>query len=606
MKAVKRCLQRDGVTPTYPEVDSLRDWHINWSENEWFALDIMAITVGLVGGLVAVIFRELVGAINRVFFGPVLSALPGGDERLILLPVMGGLVAGLMVFRLAPEIKGDGIPALMESLHKKGGKIRKRTGFVLLFSSAMTIGSGGSAGRDSPIAHIGASVGSLIGQTFNFTAKDVQILTICGLVAGLAGTFNAPLGSAIFGMEVVMRRFRMVDAVPILLSAVIGAAVASTFLGQTPAFEIRVTNLALSELWLCFALGAVFGVLSAIWVHLLYAVQRLFSLIPLKNELKPGLGGLVAGVGGVYLFGFGVMGVGYEGIDRVLDMVLSGTGQIEVELILFMLTLAAVKGLATAFTLGSGASGGSIGPTLYVGAMVGATFGLLFGDLFSVSEGHAAMYGLIGAGALFAGSAGAPLTCVVMIPEMAANYALLLPMMISCASSYGFAQILLRGSTMYTLDLNRKGVKLDASESLLKSVLVQDAMKREVVTVSPEMTIKEVKDRILEYNYRGFPVLRGGELEGIITFDDVRKVPEDKLDQIKAGTVAVKTVITAYPDENVKEIMDRLYDNNVGRLLVVERDNPKKVVGIVTKTDTIDAYETAAAKRETNSKRSDS
>lgn len=557
-------------------------------------MDTLAIVTGLVGGLLAVIFRRLVEAVHQLFFGPVLIALPGGDERLVLLPVLGGLVIGLTILKFAPEAGGEGIPALMESLHKKGGRIRARSGPALLIASAVTIGSGGSAGRDSPIAQIGASFGSVLGQGLRLTVADVQILAICGFVAGLAGTFNSPLGSAIFGMEVVMRRFRMVDAVPILLSAVIGAATASAFLGQNPAFKPPEIGLGLAELWLCFVLGLALGAVSLLWVGLVSGVERLFERLHLKNGLKPALGGFVAGAAGLRFLDYGVMGVGYDGVEKVFGLV-SGSAGDAVQILLFLLALAAAKALATASTLGSGGSGGSIGPTLYIGAVVGAALGLVFGDLFPAAAGHAPTYALLGAGALFAGSAGAPLTCVVMISEMTADYALLPSLMIACATSYAIAQIGLRGSTMYTLKLLRRGVSLEAGEAVLEGVLVKDAMARDVVTVSPEMTIREVRDKIVEHNIRGFPVVTDGEISGIITFDDLRKVPEERQDEIRVEDVAVKEVIVAYPEENMKQVMDRLYQNNIGRLLVVERKNPKRLLGIVTRTDAISAYETAAA-----------
>jgi CIC family chloride channel protein len=573
-----------------------------WSENRWLVLDTLAIVTGLAGGLLAVIFRRLIEAVHQLFFGPILSALPGGDERLILLPVMGGLVVGLTVLKFAPEAGGEGISALMESLHKKGGRVRGRTGPALLAASVVTIGSGGSAGRDSPIAQIGASFGSILGQRLRLTVADVQILAICGFVAGLAGTFNAPLGSAIFGMEVVMRRFRMVDAVPILLSAVIGAATASAFLGQNPAFRPPETGLGLAELWLCFVLGLALGAVSLLWVGLASGVERFFEWLPPRDGLKPALGGFVAGTAGLYFLDYGVMGVGYDGVEKVLGLVSGSVGD-AVPILLFLFALAVVKALATASTLGSGGSGGSIGPTLYIGAVVGAALGLVFGDLFPAAAGHAPTYALLGAGALFAGSAGAPLTCVVMISEMTADYALLPSLMIACATSYAIAQIGLRGSTMYTLKLLRRGVSLEAGEAVLEGVLVKDAMIRNVVAVAPEMTIREVRDKIVEHNIRGFPVVKDGEISGIITFDDLRKVPEERQDEIRVEDVAVKEVIVAYPDENMKQVMDRLYQNNIGRLLVVERGNPKKLLGIVTRTDAISAYEAAASEAGNDTKR---
>jgi len=571
-------------------------------ENRWLVLDTLAIVTGLVGGLAAVVFRSLVEAVHHIFFGPVLDALPGGDERQVLLPILGGLLIGLTILRLAPEARGEGIPGLMESLHKRGGRIRARSGPALLLASAITIGSGGSAGRDSPIAQIGASFGSILGQRLRLTVADVQILAICGFVAGLAGTFNAPLGSAIFGMEVVMRRFRMVDAVPILLSAVIGAATASTFLGQNPAFTPPETDLVLAELWLCFVLGLAFGAISLLWVGLASGAERLFEWLPLREGLKPALGGFVAGATGLYFLDYGVMGVGYDGVEKVFGLVSVSSGD-EVAVLLFLLALAAAKALATASTLGSGGSGGSIGPTLYIGAVIGAAMGLVFGDLLPAAEGHAPTYALLGAGALFAGSAGAPLTCVVMISEMTADYALLPSLMIACATSYGIAQIGLKGSTMYTLNLLRRGVTLEAGEAVLERVLVKDAMVHEVVTVSPDTTIREARDRIVEHNIRGFPVVKDGELLGIVTFDDLRKVPEERQDEIRVEDVAVKEVIVVYPDENMKQVMDRLYQNNVGRLPVVEREKPKKLLGIVTRTDAISAYEMAAEKEGKESRR---
>ena len=561
------------------------------SENRRLLLYALAIVTGLVGGMGAVVFRKVAEGVHQFFFGPVLNALPGGDGEMVLLPVLGGLVVGLLILRFAPEAKGEGIPSLMETLHKKGGRIRPRTGPAILLASAVTIGSGGSAGRESPIAQIGASFGSLLGQRLRLNVTEVQILAVSGFVAGLAGTFNAPLGSAIFGMEVVMRRFRMVDAVPILLAAVVGTATASSFLGRNPAFTPVWTEITLPELLLCFLMGLIFGGLAVLWAGLLAGVERLFLWLPLKEGLKPGLGGLVAGVGGLYFIGFGVMGVGYDGVDRILSIASDPAGSDVFRLALFLLVLAAAKALATASTLGSGGSGGTIGPTLVVGAVAGASLGLLFGEIMPAAEGHAPAYALLGAAALLAGSAGAPLASVVLISEMAADYSLLPALMITSAASYAVASLGLSGSTIFTMKLARKGVSLDAGEALLERVLVRDAMVRDVVALGPETTVREAMARIFEENVRGFPVVEGGKLAGIVTFDDLRRVPEGRQDEVRVEEVAVKDVIVAFPDENMKNVMERLYRNNVGRLPVVERNDPKKVVGIVTRTDAIAAYE---------------
>jgi CIC family chloride channel protein len=174
---------------------------------------------------------------------------------------------------------------------------------------------------------------------------------------------------------------------------------------------------------------------------------------------------------------------------------------------------------------------------------------------------------------------------------MAAGYSLLPALMITSAASYAVASIGLSGSTIFTFQLLRRGVTLDGGEALLERVLVRDAMAWKVVALGPETTVREAMARIFEENVRGFPVVEGGRLAGIVTFDDLRRVPEGKQDEVRVGEVAVKDVIVAFPDENMKNVMDRLYRNNVGRLPVVERDDPKKLVGIVTRTDAIAAYQ---------------
>ena len=580
----------------------MKAWIISkFSNSRWLLLDILAIIVGISGGLIAVLFRKIVDLIHSFFFGPVFAILPGrdtiGEARLILLPILGALVIGPVLIRLIPEARGDGIPEVIESIQMKGGRIRKRLGILLMLTSTITIGSGGSAGSDSPTAQIGAAFGSFTGQIMRLTVGDIQTLALCGLVAGLAGTFNAPLGCAIFGMEVITRRFRLTDTVPVLLSSVIGAAVGTAILGEGHAIDVTGLSIPLKELWLCIVLGLALGMVSFLWVRLFYGAESLFDRLPLRRELKPALGGVVAGIGGMYFLDYGIMGVGYDGINRVVELIADSEASSRPELLLLLISLGIVKALATASSLGSGGSGGAIAPTLYVGTMFGGAVGIIYSELIPSVGGHTATYALIGAGAFFAGVARAPLTCIVLIPEMAANYAMLPPMMFSCAMSYAVAHILLGGSSIYALRLEKKGVPLEIGEAVLDRVLVRDAMARDVVSVSPDMTIKEVRDYVTQYNYRGFPVVDGGELVGIIAFDNIRKIPEEKQEEIRVGNVAVRNVICAYPDENMKQVMDRLYENNVGRLPVVERKMPKKLIGIVTRTDAIYAYENYMAKK---------
>ncbi|MGC9515886.1 chloride channel protein, partial [Methanocrinis sp.] len=479
----------------------------------------------------------------------------------------------------------------IESLQVSGGQIRKRVGFLLIFSSAVIIGSGGSAGREGPIAQIGASFGSLIGQIFRIGSKDLKLLTVCGVAAGIAGTFNAPMGGAIFSMEVVARRFSPFDSVPILISAVVGAAVAAALTTPAPAFFNPEFAFSTADLALCFVLGPIFGALAFSWVRIFYFFEDLFEALKAPRMLKPAIGGMVAGISGYYLFGYGIMGVGYDGITRIFEMPSLPSS---LDLILFLVALGLLKILATSFTVGSGGSGGIFAPSLYIGFMFGVAFGLLAKVILpGLDTATPTVYGLLGMAALFAGAARAPLTCIVMIPEMASSYSRLPPIIIACVLSYATAQILMKGMSIYSLKLMRKGIFIDQPQPVLKGIPVAEAMHRKVTSVGPEMTLRELRDLMFRRNHTGFPVVEDGDLVGIITFDDLRKVPIAEQDETLVGDVAVKEVITIRPDQSAKYAMDLMYQNKIGRLPVVRGDDPKKLVGIITRTDAVRAYEMA-------------
>ncbi len=553
----------------------------------WIFIALLAIVVGAVGGLGAVIFRGLIELVRTIFFSGLLSHAPS-PYFVVLLPIIGGLIVGPIVYSIAPETRGDGIPAIMEAVHKRGGLIRKRVCLFVITAAAITAGSGGSAGREGPIAQIGASFGSAIGQILKLGGGEMRVLATCGVAAGIAGTFNAPMGGAIFSMEVISRRFSASDAVPVLLAAVVGNAVAASFIHPVPDFILPKFVFTTYDLAICFILGPLFGLLAGIWVRAYYVFEDLFSRLPIKNELKPAAGGIVAGISGLYLLDYGIMGVGYDGINHVFRTV---TPDSSYGLVAFLLLLVAVKVLATSFTVGSGGSGGLFAPTLYLGSMLGAAFGITVYHALPGMVAAPAAYGLLGMGAFFAGAARAPLTCIVMIPEMASNYSRLPPLIISCILSAAVAQIVLKGGSMYTIRLMRRGIFVDVPEPVLESIPIGEIMQRQVTTVTPEMTVLDVRDAIAKYNYTGYPVVKDEDLVGMITFDDVRKVPPEGQGKTLVKDVAVKNVIFARPDQSVKLAMDIMYKNGIGRLPVVASDNSRRLLGIITRTDVIKAYE---------------
>ena len=562
--------------------------HLKLTEDlRWIYLDLLSIVVGISGGLGAVAFRKLVELSHDFFFGFLLPLLPN-SYFVVLLPVLGGLIVGPLIYKLAPEAKGDGISHIMIALQRFTGDIRKRAGLVLIFTSAITLGSGGSAGREGPIALIGASAGSAIGKAIRLSARDLKVLTCCGVASGIAATFNAPMGGAIFSMEVISKKFTSLDAVPILLAAVVGKAVATELIDPVPEFVNPNFYFTTFDMVLCFFIGPLFGFLSFLWVKGYYFFEDRFQDLPLPDILKPAVGGLTAGVCGIFFFEFGIMGVGYEGINNIFMLAARAPAT---DLLLLLLALGLLKMLATSSTVGSGGSGGVFAPTLYIGTMFGLAAGMLAEILAPDQIANPLDYGLLGMGALFAGTAGAPLTCIFMITEMTGNYGGLPSLIICCITSYTVARILLKGGSIYTIKLMRKGIYLDLPQPVLSEVSVGEAMHKEVIAVSPLCRISEVRDGIYRCNYTGFPVVDEGRLVGMITFDDIRRIPPHEQEKMTVKEVAVRAPITINPHQSAKMAMDIMYENDVGRLAVVEKDDAQKLIGIITRSDVIRAYE---------------
>ena len=539
-------------------------------------------------------FRKLVELANDFFFNFLLPNAPN-PYFIVMLPIIGGLIVGPMIYKLAPEAKGDGIPHIMIALQKFGGDIRKRAGLVLICTSAITLGSGGSAGREGPISLIGASAGSAIGKALKLNVRDIKVLTCCGVAAGIAATFNAPMGGAIFSMEVVSKKFTSIDAVPILLAAVVGKAVASSLIDPVPEFVNPTFYFTSFDMILCFFIGPLFGLLSFLWVKTYYIFEDGFMQMPVPKSLIPAIGGIVAGICGLFFLNFGIMGVGYEGINNVFMLASDGPSS---QLLLLLLALGVLKILATAFTVGSGGSGGVFAPTLYIGTMFGLAMGLIAEIAAPQMIANPLDYGLLGMGAFFAGTAGAPLTCIFMITEMTGNYSGLPSLIICCILSYTVARFLLKGGSIYTIKLMRKGIYQDTHQPLLNEVSVEDTMHENVVTVSPDTKITVVRDDIYRYNYTGFPVIEGGNLVGMITFDDIRRIPLENQEKLTVRDVAVKAPITINPNQSTKYAMDIMYENDIGRLPVVRKDNPRRLIGIITRSDVIKAYEREMKKSE--------
>ena len=512
-----------------------------------------------------------------------------GDFNLgiILLLMLGGLIIGPLIMRYAPETKGHGVPEVMEAVALKDGIIRKRVAFLKVIVSSITIGSNGSAGREGPIAQIGSTIGSFLGQIFRLEPQDVKILVVCGLSAGIAGTFNAPLGGALFGLEVLFRGIGLFNAMPVILASVIGTATAVSFLGQKPAFNAEgLTSWNPPELALYIVLGMIFGIISVLWIKSFYAIEDGFERLRVPPQFKPAIGGLLTGFIVMLFSTYGIMGVGYKGVNMALMGGLS---------LLLLLTLGVMKIIATSFTIGSGGSGGIFAPSLYIGAMFGGVLGLLFHSTFPSIVHQPFTYALAGMAALFAGAAQAPISVIIMIPEMSHDFALIPPIMASSVTSFFITWLFLRGSSIYTIKLQRRGVNLRMGRSFtLDLIKVEEVMTEEIVTIHPDMPVSALEMLFEEHHHTGYPVVKEGEITGIVTLRDVQKLPHDKRGQVKVGEIASRVLTVAYKDETVHSALDKMHKKDVGRLPVVDKDNPKRILGIISKHDILRAHEIAS------------
>jgi CIC family chloride channel protein len=550
----------------------------------------LAIIVGLCGGAAAVVTHRLISLFYDFSFKYLLPLISyeiyGLNVLILLLPLLGGLMVGPIIAKYAVETQGHGVPEVMEAVHLYGGKIRQRVAFVKVITSAITIGSGGSAGPEGPIAQIGSSLGSSIGQRLMLGERQIRLLVACGMASGIGATFNAPLGGAIFAMEILLTEFEAISATSVILASVVGTTFAvympipgleSLALGTSPSFNAGglMFNHPL-ELVFYLIMGLFFGVISILWVRTLYHTEDFFEKLKIKPQLKPAIGGFLTGIIGIFTLGYGIMGTGYEGVNLTL------LGEIP---IIVLILLGVGKILATSFTIGSGGSGGIFAPSLYIGCVFGGAFGIIF-NLISPGIAQVPMtYALVGMGALFAGAANAPLTCIILIPEMANDWRLLPPIMIACVSSYLVYSLFTRDS-IYTLKLIRKDVTIDV-DHVLSEVRVKDIMTREIDSVSCDMKVSELILHMMRGGHMGYPVTRDGRLCGIITLDDLHGADLDAT----IGFVCTREIFTLNPMDSAQKAVRMLYDRDVGRLVVVDKEDPDKAIGIISRSDIIKAYQ---------------
>ena len=559
-------------------------------------LSIVAIVIGILGGYGALLFRYAIKATQYVFYqnsGDFLTfanTLPAHLK--ILLPALGGLIVGPLVYFGAREAKGHGVPVVMEAVALRDGHIRPRVALVTILASGITIGSGGSVGREGPIVQIGSSIGSTIGQLLKAPPLRQRTLVGCGAAAGLAATFNAPIAGALFAAEVILGEFGLSTFSPVVLSSVTATTISRHYFGDFPAFIIPTYKLvSLWEFFFYTVLGVIVGLVSLLFILSVNKSEDLFDGLKMPEYLKPALGGLILGC--MLIVWPNVFGVGYGTINLSLKNQLP---------FIILLSMVFIKILATSITVGSGGSGGIFAPSLFIGAMTGGFFGWAVHEYFPLITADSGAYALVAMGAVVAGVTHAPITAMIIIFELTSTYEIILPLMITCMLSTLITTSLKRDS-IYTSKLARQGVEITQGweQSVLRALKVRDVASNHFVTIHEGMYLIDIVEILKEEDVSYLHMVgEDGRLKGIISFTDIRAaLQEEGLEYlVVARDVATTDIITITPSDSIHDALYKMGRNAISQLPVVEEDDDGKLVGTLSKKNVMAVYNKAILGRE--------
>ncbi|MFB6121628.1 MAG: chloride channel protein [Halobacteriaceae archaeon] len=613
--------------------------------SEGLRLNLIAIVIGVIAGLGAVLFRITIYVFQEAFFGTSLNpgsvsfaaiSVPNvfdglgvlGDWRYLLIPAVGGLLVGLVIRATTTKVRGHGVPEVLEALMTENGKINPKISLYKTLASSIAIGSGASLGREGPIVQIGSAAGSYFGKFVD--SRYTRTLVAAGAGGGIAATFNTPIAGVMFALEILLAEYYLQNVIVVVLSAVTATAVARSILGFTAApgvheflvpVHYQLVNPAL-EFPLYILMGVVVAFVGAGVVKLLYATEHLFlHRLDLPGYVKPTIGGALLGLSvlvaattlgadghqsATWLFGVGY-GTIHSGIAGELTLAI-------------LVTLALMKAVGFSLSVGSGSSGGVFSPSLFVGAMVGGAFGVVVNGVFAGVAGAGA-YALVGTAGVFAAAASAPLTATLIIFELTGQYTIILPLLVVTVVGSEVAQFLLNGGTIYTEKLRDKGMTVQERRiGGLEDLTAKDVMTTNVDTIRTGTPIEDALGVFQRTSHRGLPIVdEDGHVAGILVRSDLESVltipgadESDGADLATNGgnlvveaeseereitpetpveTIGVTEVVTASPHTNLLTLVDRMVGADIGRVPIVASNG--EIVGMVTRTDVIAAYDQA-------------
>ena len=570
---------------------------VKFKKTEHTFMIAMALLIGILGGYGAILFRYAIRFFQSLFFGSwhaniqYISELPW--YVVLFVPAIGGLIVGPIIYFIAREAKGAGVPEVMEAIILKGGAIRPRVVLAKIFASAVSIGTGGSVGREGPIVQIGSAAGSSLGQIIHVRGSQLRTLVACGAAAGIAGTFNAPIAGAIFSLEILLGDFAITQFSPIVIASVTSTVVSRYYLGNYPAFVIpKYELISIYEFIPYSILGILAAFVAVLFLEVLYKSEDLFNEIPVPEWIKPAIGGLV--IGAVGLFFPHIFGVGYETMDMALAGKLSWS---------FLLMLIFLKLFATSITIGSGGSGGIFAPSLFLGASLGGFVGTLTNMWFPDIASSPGAYTLVGMGTIAAATMHAPITSILILFELTNDYRIILPLMTAIILSV-LIKMQLKKESIYSLKLLRKGLQLkkEYEPNVLSKIKIKKLYKTNVPKIlynTPFEKLVQFTREDIHLNY--FVVDEYDSLMGILSPYKIRQMaknPLEKYQEITAKDLIIEDKIYFTPEDTLDMVGLILNDLILDEIPVVNNENERKLMGYISKTEVIHAYNREVMKKD--------
>ena len=550
---------------------------------------LLAVIIGALAGLGAVVFRWLIEFGINIFWPGEGGFVTQYEQAHSLwrfgIPVLAGFILGPLLYFIAPEIRGPGVPEVMAALAQRDGLIRHRVTLAKSFATATFIASGCSVGREGPIVQIGSSIGSSLCQLLKLGPNHRKLAVACGAAAGIAATFQAPMAGTLFVVEILLFDLEVASLSNIVIAAVTGTMVSRAFwsdgiLFQAPLFVLGHPG----ELLLYLGLGIVAGLLSLLLMAMIFGLSKAFSQLKIPGWLTPAFGGLVIGLLG--LFQPQALGVGYGAITSVLH------GNL---LVTSAAILLLAKLVATSSCIGSGMSGGIFAPSLFLGAMLGAIFGNFATLIWPDSLMLPSHFALVGMGAVVAGTTLAPITAILTIFELTYNYEIILPLMVACIPSIIVVRYL-HGFSIYETKLLMEGIRIvrghDANR--LRTMKIRDYICTEHTLMDEKTPLPRIIEEVLNSSFPHFIITDSmGNLTGILTLRDVRaflNTPGPTDTSITASDLMTRDIATVKENDNLENAFHLFSDHHFSFLPVVSESNMTHIVGCLKKDDLITAY----------------